>query len=1075
MHTRICGHSLTPAKRGHNIHENNSLPYHPCSSLPHLTATLINIYYLTLKPTMFLSMEKEKSLQSHKGIFSRMVLVLMSLLVSTAAWAQANVTGTVVDQNDEPLMGATVIVKGTASGTSTDLDGNFTINAAQGKTLVVSYVGYTTQEVPVKGSHLQITLKEDAALLDEVVVIGYGTMTRKDLTGSISTVNSKDLNVGAYTDPGQLLQGKVPGLVVVQNSDPNGGVNSITLRGASTLNGSTSPLYVVDGIPGVNLNLIPPSDIESIDVLRDASATAIYGSKAANGVIIVTTKKGSEGPARVTYQGYVSWEKIASDHKMMSADDLREYTTANNLLLPNDLGYNTNWADEVQRTGFATNHSLSISGGNKTTNYNASLTYTKRDGIIKGVGNNLFTGRAYVETKILKERLTLGAGINGNIRKEWGVPRGIEGGSVYEGMYYYSPLVPTKNEDGTWYSNKTQFSQSYNPLSLIYENRSMATFKRLQFTGKASLLIIDGLTLNANFNYETQNYHYKDYMSTQSQNNTRHGDSSRNVTDDWCKLMEIYANYDKKFGDNHKLALMAGYSWEEHKNGDGFSARGYNFYDDYFGWNNLSMANSWDADPVEGNLENHTKMISFYGRANYSYAGRYIVQAAVRRDGASVFGSNNKWATFPSASVAWRLSEESFIKDLGIFTDLKLRAGWGQSGNSQGFDIYASRFYYDIKREYRKEIGAWIPSRFEYIDPVTGTKTSYKSLTSARNVNDDLKWETTTMLNLGLDFAFLNGRINGTIEWYNKSTKDMIWDYPVSLAKYPVDKLTANVGKMRNRGIELTINAVPIQTKDWNWSTSLNFSHNKNEVVSVSNSEFNAGVLNRYDPHLPGLSQGCSTQRIVEGKPIGSFYLWDWAGYNEQGVSTFYRYDGNGNQILDENGNPETTITPGEDDRIYMGNAQPKLTMGWNNTITWKNWDLNIFFTGVFGQKIFNEAKAYFSCVGNIKEGKNVLQSVRDEQLSTDGLAHYPSQRYLENGSYFKLSTLTLGYTFRNCFNGWLKDVRLYVSGNNLFTITKYTGRDPEINLGGLEPGHDTRSDHYPRTRQVLVGVNVNF
>ena len=863
--------------------------------------------------------------------------------------------------------------------------------------------------------------------------------------------------------------------MVVQNSDPNGGVNSITLRGASTLNGSTSPLYVVDGIPGVNLNLIPPADIESIDVLRDASATAIYGSKAANGVIIVTTKKGSEGPARVTYQGYVSWEKIASDHKMMTADDLREYTAENGLQLPNDLGYNTNWADEVQRTGFATNHSLSISGGNKTTNYNASLTYTKRDGIIKGVGNNLFTGRAYVETKILKERLTLGAGINGNIRKEWGVPRGIEGGSVYEGMYYYSPLVPTKNEDGTWYSNKTQFSQSYNPLSLIYENRSMATFKRLQFTGKASLLIIDGLTLNANFNYETQNYHYKDYMSTQSQNNTRHGDSSRNVTDDWTKLMEIYANYDKTFAEKHKIALMAGYSWEEHKNGDGFSARGYNFYDDYFGWNNLSMANSWDADPVEGNLENRTKMISFYGRANYSYAGRYIVQAAVRRDGASVFGSNNKWATFPSASVAWRLSEESFIKDLGIFTDLKLRAGWGQSGNSQGFDIYASRFYYDIKREYRKEIGAWIPSRFEYVDPVTGTKTSYKSLTSARNVNDDLKWETTTMLNLGLDFAFLNGRINGTIEWYNKSTKDMIWDYPVSLAKYPVDKLTANVGKMRNRGVELTINAVPIQTKDWNWSTSLNFSHNKNEVVSVSNSEFNAGVLNRYDPHLPGLSQGCTTQRIVEGKPIGAFYLWDWAGYNEDGVSTFYRYDGNGNQILDENGNPETTITPGEDDRIYMGSAQPKLTMGWNNTITWKNWDLNIFFTGVFGQKIFNEAKAYFSCVANIKEGKNVLQSIRDEQLPTDGLAHYPSQRYLENGSYFKLSTLTLGYTFRNCFNGWLKDVRLYVSGNNLFTITKYTGRDPEINLGGLEPGHDTRSDHYPRTRQVLVGVNVNF
>lgn len=1015
---------------------------------------------------MFLSMEKEKSLQSHKGIFSRMVLVLMSLLVSTAAWAQANVTGTVVDQNDEPLMGATVIVKGTASGTSTDLDGNFTINAAQGKTLVVSYVGYTTKEVPVKGTNLKITLNEDAALLDEVVVIGYGTMTRKDLTGSISTVNSKDLNVGAYTDPGQLLQGKVPGLVVVQNSDPNGGVNSITLRGASTLNGSTSPLYVVDGIPGVNLNLIPPADIESIDVLRDASATAIYGSKAANGVIIVTTKKGSEGPARVSYQGYVSWEKIAHDNKMLTADELRAYAAENGLILKNDKGADTNWAKETQRTGFATNHSLSISGGNKTTNYNASLTYTKRDGIIKGVGNNLFTGRAYVETKVLKERLTLAAGINGNVRKEWGVPRNDKGGSVYEAMYYYSPLVPVYNNEGGWYEDSS-ISQNYNPLSLIYEDRSMATFKRMQFTGKASLKIIEGLLLNANFSYETQNYHYRDYMSTQSQTNKKHGESSQNVTNDWAKLMEIYANYDKTFNQDHKLALMAGYSWEEHKNGYGLGARGYNFWDDTTGWNNLSYANSYDTDPFWGNLENHTKMISFYGRVNYSYAGRYIAQAAVRRDGASVFGSNNKWATFPSASVAWRLSEESFIKDLGIFTDLKLRAGWGQSGNSQGFDIYAAKFFYDTYGS---------PNvRFDYVDPVTGAVTSYKGIAAARNVNDDLKWETTTMLNLGLDFAFLNGRINGTIEWYNKSTKDMIWDYPVSMAKYPVSTLCANVGKMRNRGIELTINAVPIQTKDWNWSTSLNFSHNKNEVVSVSNTEFNAGILNRGKLDFPGLSAGCDIQRIVEGKPIGSFYMWQWAGYDDRGVSTFYDYNADGTPVLDENGNHATTSNPGQEDRMYVGNAQPKLTMGWNNTITWKNFDLNFFFTGVFGQKIFNENRAFYSYMGAIEQGKNVISSILDEQLPTDGLAQYPSDRYLENGSYFKLATLTLGYTFRNCFNGWLKDLRLYVSGNNIFTITGYKGRDPEINLGGLDPGLDSRKDHFPRARQILVGVNVNF
>lgn len=1004
---------------------------------------------------------QDMKLKRSVGISLKAMLTLALALCGFTAQA-AIVKGTVTDQSGEPLIGATVMLAGSSVGTATDADGNFSIDAEQGKTLKVSYVGYVTKDVKVKGNNLSIILSEDNALLEEVVVVGYGTMKRKDLTGSITTVDSKELNVGSYTDPGQLLQGKVPGLVVVQNSDPNGGVNSMTLRGASTLSGDSSPLYVVDGIPDVNLNLIPPSDIESIDVLRDASATAIYGSKAANGVIIITTKKGSEGEARVTYTGYVSWEKIANDHKMMTADQLRTYAADNGINIPNDRGCDTNWAKEVQRTGFATNHDVSISGGTKSTNYSVSINYMKRDGIIKGVGNNLFTGRAYVETKTLKDRLTLGVGINGNIRKEWGVPRDIQGSSVYEGMYYYSPLVPVRNEDGSWYQDLT-ISQNYNPMSLIYENKSMTTFKRLQFTGKASLKIIEGLFLNANFNYETQNRHYKSYTSTESQNSTRHGEASRDVKDYWTKLMEIYGNYDKEFGENHKLAVMLGYSWEEKKNDDGFGAKGYNFYDDSLGWNNIGMANNWDTDPVWGNTENHTKMISFYGRVNYSLMSRYLFQAAVRRDGASVFGANNRWATFPSASVAWRISEESFLRDNTWLNDLKLRVGWGQSGNAKGFDIYTSRFFYNSS------------ARFDHVDPVTGAVTSYKGLTAARNVNNDLRWETTTMLNIGLDFSFLNGRIGGTIEYYNKDTKDMIWDYPVSTAIYPVNTMTANVGKMNNRGVELMVQAYPVQTKEFTWNTSLNFSHNRNEVVSVSNSEFNAGVLNRYDPHLPGLSQGCNTQRIVEGKPIGSFYLWDWAGYNDDGISTFYRYDSDGNHILNEDGSYATTMEPGEDDRIYMGNAQPKLTMGWDNRLNWKNWDLDIFFTGVFGQKIFNEPHAYFSYVGSISQGKNVMASVVDDQLPTDGLAHYPSQRYLENGSYFKLASLTLGYTFRNCFNGWLRDIRLYVSGNNIFTITGYSGRDPEINLGGLEPGHDTRNDHYPRTRQIIVGATVNF
>lgn len=977
------------------------------------------------------------------------------LLVSTYAFAQNTVTGIVKDKAGDPLIGVSVVEKGTTNGNITDADGKYSIKVDQGKTLVFSYIGYVTQEIKVTSNSLNVELKEDNQLLDEVVVIGYGSLQRKDVTSSITSVKAEDMNVGAYTEPGQLLQGKVPGLVVVQNSDPNGGVNSINLRGASTLSGSSAPLYVVDGIPGVNLNLISPSDIESIDVLRDATATAIYGSKAANGVIMVTTKRGQEGPARVTYSGYVAWDKIHNDHDMMTADELRAYATANNLVIGNDKGANTNWAKEVQQTGFTHNHNLSISGGNKSTTYNASLNYIEQDGIIKGVGNNIFTARSYVESKMLKDRLTIGVGLNGNIRNEWGVLRNTEGSSVYNAMYYYSPLVPTRNEDGTWYEDLS-ISQNYNPLSMIYEDQSRATYKRLQATGKINLEIIDGLMVNANLSYENQNYSYKDYYSHQSQTNNRNGETSRNTKEDIKKLMEIYGTYDKTFNDIHKLNLLVGYSWEEQSIGEGFGARGYNFYDDSVWWNNIGLANSWDADPAWANVAEKSRMISFYGRVNYSFNSKYILQATIRRDGSSNFGENHRWATFPSASVAWRLSEEKFIKNLNVFDDLKLRVGWGQSGNATGFNIYTARFYYQ---------GG---SRFTYTDPTTGTQGSYKNLNAARNVNPDLKWETTSMLNIGLDFSFFGGRLNGTIEYYDKSTKDMIWDYPVSTSYYPVNVLTANVGKMSNRGIELTINATPVQTRDFTWNTSLNLSHNRNEVVSVSNDEFNAGVLNRYNPNLPNASTA-TIQRIIEGEPIGTFYMWEWAGYNDEGISVFYERDPETGERTGE-----TTTTPGEEDRTIVGNAQPKLTMGWNNNFAYKNWDLTAFFTGVFGQKIFNEPRAFFSNIANVTEGKNVMTSIVTEQLPTDKFSALPSDRYLENGSYFRLANLTLGYTFKN-FNGWLRNLRLYASCNNVFTITGYKGRDPEINLGGLEPGCDTRSDHYPRTRQFLIGATINF
>jgi iron complex outermembrane receptor protein len=981
----------------------------------------------------------------------------MFVMTSAIAFAQSTVTGVVTDKSGEPLVGASVIVKGTNTGTSTNVDGQYSIKANKGGVLTFSYVGYQQKSVTINSNVVNVVLEEDANnQLNEVVVVGYGTMTRKDVTSSITTVKAEDMNVGIYTDPAQMLQGKVPGLTIVQSSDPNGGTNSINLRGASTLNGSTAPLYVVDGIPGVDLSLIAPDDIESIDVLRDASATAIYGSKAANGVIIVTTKKGKEGRTNVTYSGWVSFENILKDLDVMSASELREYAASTGQTLINDMGADTNWADETKRTGFAHNHNLSISGGNGQTNYNASVNYMERDGVIRGTGMNRFVGRSLVQSTVLKDHLTFALGLNGSISNHWGVSTDSQGKSAYDAMYYYSPLVPVTNEDGSWYED-LGISQNYNPLSIVNEDLSRTTYKRIQATGKVTVKIIDGLLLNGNFSYQNQNWAYKSYHTTQSQISKKNGEANRNTKEFIQKVMELYANYDKTFNDVHKLSLMAGYSWEQKNDGDGYWATTYNFYDDTLLWNNIGLGNSKDTDCIGANTESVLRMISFYGRANYSFDSKYILQAAIRRDGSSAFGANHRWATFPSVSAAWRISDESFLKDTNIFDDLKVRVGYGVSGNSLGFDAFSSRLFYSGTGWFTASDG-----------------NSYHTLGVSQNANPDLKWERTGMFNVGIDFAFLKGRLNGTIEYYNKNTTDLIYGYTVSTDRYPVNWINANVGSMNNRGVEFTINAVPVKTRDFMWTSSLNLSHNRNRVTKLSNEQYSVDYINTYNPSLAGFST-TTIQRIIEGQPIGTFYMYEWAGYNENGISQFYAHDEEtGERILNEDGTYATTQDPGEKDRTIVGNAQPKLNLGWNNTLTYKNWSLNAFFTGVFGQKIFNELRATYSNVTNVSVGKNVLREVVTEQKATDTMAQAPSDRYLENGSYFRLSSLTLGYTFKN-FAGWLNNLHLYATCNNVFTITGYSGRDPEICLGGLTPGCDSRNTQYPRTRQFLFGATINF
>lgn len=598
--------------------------------------------------------------------------LFMALFLMNVSWAfaQLTVTGRVQSTSGDPLIGVNVVEKGTTNGTVTDLDGNYSLRVQQGKTLVFSYIGFLSQEVVVNKAKINVTLKEDTETLDEVVVIGYGSMQRKDITSSITSVKAEDLNVGVVTTPAQMLQGKVPGLTIANTSDPNGSA-SISLRGASSLRTGEAmePYYVVDGVPGVSISLVAPEDIESIDVLRDASATAIYGSKAANGVIIITTKKGKkDGRTSVSYSGYVAWDRTLKTLDMMTADELLSYAKTNNITQLNDYynvdnPANTNWQDEVLRTGFSHNHNVSINGGNEKTNYSASLNFQDREGVVRGTNMDRLNARTFVQTKALNNRLELALSLNASIRNSSTGPTDIQGRSVLDAMYYYNPLVPVKNEDGTWYRN-LNISQNYNPLSMINEDRYDTKEKLLQGTAQATLHIIDGLDWNLNLSYQNQQYIYNIYNTTQTQLPSvisKHGQADRSTTENIRKQMETYLNWNHTFADAHKVGIMLGYSWEQADNNDGFGLRVYNFYNDDLTYHNLGMANNIDINDVISNNLSTLRMISFYGRINYSYKSRYLLQATVRRDGSSAFGENNRWATFPSVSAAWRITEEQFI------------------------------------------------------------------------------------------------------------------------------------------------------------------------------------------------------------------------------------------------------------------------------------------------------------------------------------------------------------------------------------------------------------------------------
>lgn len=969
------------------------------------------------------------------------------IIIKTAPVVQdapkTEIKGTVLDaDNGTPLPGVSVQLKGSATGVATDASGNFSISVtdADKDVLVFSYIGYKSIQENIGGRrNITVRIKADASTLNSVVVIGYGQTKKGDLTSAITSVRREDFNSGVFSSPEQLLQGKVAGLNITRSGDPNA-TPAIILRGPSTMRSGAAqePFYVIDGVPGASIQLIAPDDIISIDVLKDASSTAIYGARATNGVIMVTTRKAKDGQSWMSYNVYGATEKISNKVDMMSGDQLRKYLTDNGRSLnPNyEDNVNTNWLKEVTRNGFSQNHNVSFGGNNKKTNYDASVNYLRNDGIMKGSSLDRLIVRGNLEQLAFDDRLKVGVAISNSISNQENIPQ-----VVFQNMFTYMPTVNIKNPDGTFKEDFSRTRDYFNPVSLIESNLDHLKNKTILGSARAELKITEGLryTITASMQDEqlNRNIYYNRYSALAQNTN---GQALRNTYNNTKKILETYFNYDKTFGQ-HSLKLLAGYSWQEDRNGDGFQTSAKGFVTDGITYNNLGL-----ADPPAGFLPDYgttaiktLRFISFYGRANYQYADKYILSASLRRDGSSAFGANNRWGLFPAVSGAWRVKQESFLEDVSWLDDLKLRVGYGVTGNAQGFDPLIAiirygtvgRFFYDGK----------------YINAIA----------PQQNDNPDLKWERTDMFNAGLDVSLLNGRLNASVDYYIKNTSDLIWTYNVPATNYLVGQLTANVGKISNKGIELQLDATPIAANGFTWRTSLNMAHNNNVVESLSNSVFSIDSIPA--AYLGGKGGAFPSQQVKEGKPLGSIYVSKYGGKDADGKTMFVKRDGTLTDVQSSN------------DFVYAGTAQPKLLFGWNNSFSYRNFDLNFFFRGVTGNKVINGTLANLNSPNDAENINIPVFSMNEKYV--DSRAHFMSTRYVEDGSYVRLDNATLGYKIP-VTSKYIKGVRVYASANNVFVITKYRGIDPELNMGGLEPGIDN-NNFYPKTRSFLLGLNVNF
>jgi len=980
-------------------------------------------------------------------------LGLALLLCPMLAAAQQTIKGTVTDEKNAPLPGVTVRLKDGSTAVGTAPDGTYSIKTnGPADILVFSFLGTEPKEV-IAGTQtsLNVTLLPDAQKLKDVVVIGYGTATREDIIGSVTSIKAGEFNQGVLTTPAELLQGKVAGLNITKSGDPNQRP-SVVLRGPSTIRtlngGVTEPFYVIDGVPGASIDLLAPDDIATIDVLKDASSTAIYGTRAANGVIIITTKRAKSGQTRLTYSAYGAIANVSKKVDMLSGDELRQYLRDNNtrpLAQPtDDDGSNTDWQKLVERTSYSTNHNLSFNGSANATDYGASVNYLKNNGILNRTSLERIIYRGFINQRFFNNRLKLGVNIINSSTTQNDLPQT----QVLQNMLFYLPTVSPYNADGSYKENYTRTgSGPLNPLSLVNNNSYVTKDSKTLVNGLVQLDIITGLKLTLSGSNQRTQTNFNSYFNSQSGLAVNLGGvARRNEYETTNDVVELYANYDRTFGQ-HNLQLLGGYSYQQDRTNDGFGITTQGFANDALGYNNLYLSNPSSLAQIafDNNPISTLRLISQYARAQYQYGDRYLAQVSVRRDGSSAFGVNNRYGYFPTAALGWRLINEEFMRGLPAFSDLKLRAGYGVSGNSQGFDAFSSILIYGTP-----------PGSSKYLN--NGVISNV--VNAVRNENPDLKWESTATTNLGVDVGFFKNRLTASVDFYIKKTSDLIDDVlPVSSTEFQYTTYTANVGSMTNRGIEVVLSAVPVQTAAFTWRSSLNFSHNTNRIDNLSTDRFTIPYIQT--AQLGGKGQSGNYSQIIQpGSAVGTFTLWHYLGKNERGVSTFQKADGS-----------TTATQPLTTDQQVVGNAQPKLIYGWVNNFTYKAFDLNFLVRGVYGNKILNATLAGLNNPADARL-QNIPRFTLGESFN-DINAYLISDRFLESGSYLRLDNATLGYTLRPN-TPYVKALRFYVNTNNLFIITKYRGIDPEINIGGLTPGIDN-NNYYPKTRTFTLGLTASF